>query len=95
MVIDRGIGLAREDQQLVFDRFSQLVASDNRKAGGTGLGMNISKQIVDAHGGSIGYHSNVGPGTTFYFELDLVGPKFGNNIVKALLPESGRNIAAE
>jgi len=96
MVIDRGIGLAEKDRQRVFDRFSQLFASDNRKAGGTGLGMNISKQIVDAHGGSIGYHSNNdGPGTTFFFELDLLGPEIRNNVENVLLPESGRNIAAE
>ena len=76
LVCDPGIGLAAKDHDLVFDRFSQLVASDNRKAEGTGLGMNISKQIVDAHGGRIGYFPNEGPGTTFFVELDI---KSGND----------------
>ncbi|WP_193747385.1 sensor histidine kinase [Ruegeria sp. ANG-S4] len=62
---DEGIGLSEDDREKVFDRFSQVDSSDTRRSGGTGLGMNISRQIMQAHGGSIGYRKNEGPGTTF------------------------------
>lgn len=95
LVIDQGIGLAQEDREAVFDRFSQLVASDNRKAEGTGLGMNISKQIIDAHGGLIGYHGHAGPGTTFFFELNAVDPEAWAQDLASLQADLDRKIAAE
>ena len=67
---DRGIGLEIGDKEKVFDRFSQLDSSDQRRAGGTGLGMNISKKIVEAHGGSIDYVPNPDKGTTLFVEFD-------------------------
>lgn len=70
-VIDRGVGLAEDKRELVFDTFSQIDSSDVRRIGGTGLGMNISKQIVEAHGGRIDYRKNAGPGTTFFIDLPL------------------------
>ena len=70
-VIDEGPGLADQDRERVFDKFSQVDSSDTRKIGGTGLGMNISKQIMQAHKGAIDYRKNPDAGTTFYFELDL------------------------
>ena len=70
-VVDRGVGLPEEFKQKVFDEFSQLDSSDKRKVGGTGLGMNISKRIMEAHGGRIDYFKNDGAGTTFYIELPL------------------------
>jgi signal transduction histidine kinase len=70
-VIDSGIGLSEEHRNKVFDEFSQLDSSDRRKIGGPGLGMNISRRIVDAHNGVLDYYANVGPGTTFYVELPL------------------------
>lgn len=95
LVIDQGIGLDEQDRDLVFDRFSQLVASDNRKVEGTGLGMNISKQIIDAHGGRIGYYRNAGPGTTFFFELDVIDQKKQAGLADAALPYGAPSIAAE
>lgn len=71
-VEDHGLGLAEEDRQTVFEEFSQLDSSDRRKVGGTGLGMNISKRIIDAHSGVLDYFKNDGPGTTFYVDLALV-----------------------
>ncbi|MBI1418972.1 MAG: sensor histidine kinase [Limimaricola sp.] len=70
-VIDRGVGLSEDKRELVFDMFSQVKSSQNRGTAGTGLGMNISKQIVEAHGGTIDYRKNDGPGTTFFFDLPL------------------------
>jgi signal transduction histidine kinase len=68
---DQGAGLSEDDRQKVFDRFSQIDSSDTRKIGGTGLGMHISKRIIDAFGGLITYTKNMGPGTTFIVELPL------------------------
>ena len=68
---DQGVGLSEDDHEKVFDRFSQIDASDTRKIGGTGLGMNISKRIIEALGGLITYTKNVGPGTTFIVELPV------------------------
>lgn len=69
-VCDTGIGLAEADAVKVFDRFSQIDATESRDFGGTGLGMNISRRIMEAHGGLISYTKNAGPGTTFFIELD-------------------------
>lgn len=68
---DEGIGLSENDAVKVFDRFTQLDSSDTRKIGGSGLGMNISKHIMEAHGGSVSYSKNSGAGTTFVVELPL------------------------
>jgi len=68
-ITDRGIGLNEADAEKVFDRFTQLDSSEIRKVGGTGLGMNISRRIMEAHGGAIGYKRNSGPGTTFFVQL--------------------------
>lgn len=71
-VQDRGVGIPEGSHEKVFDQFSQLDGSDQRKVGGTGLGMSISRQIVEQHGGTIDYISSVGQGTTFFVDLDLV-----------------------
>ncbi|MCF7700755.1 sensor histidine kinase [Loktanella sp. M215] len=69
-VRDTGIGLEESEAPKVFDRFSQIDASESRNFSGTGLGMNISRRIMEAHDGLIGYTKNSGPGTTFFVELD-------------------------
>lgn len=66
---DQGVGLDDTDAERVFDQFSQLDASDTRKIGGTGLGMNISRKIMEALGGSIHYLRNPDRGTTFIIDL--------------------------
>ena len=68
-VIDTGIGIAVSEQGIVFDRYRQANASVARRFGGTGLGLPICKGLVELLGGTIGLHSEVGKGTTFYFEL--------------------------
>lgn len=68
---DQGIGLSEDDRERVFEKFSQVDSSDTRKIGGTGLGMNISKRIIGAFDGAIGYSKNADVGTTFYVELPL------------------------
>lgn len=70
-VVDNGPGIARQDLHKVFARFQQLDQSDSRVKGGTGLGLAITKAIVEEHGGVIGLESELGKGSTFWFELPI------------------------
>lgn len=71
MVIDTGIGIALEDQDKLFKSFSQVEASTTRKYGGTGLGLNISKQLVELMDGNIHVESEKNKGTMFSFHVWL------------------------
>lgn len=71
-VKDTGIGIPEEKQETIFDSFSQGSIEINRKYGGTGLGLTIVKKLVDLLGGEIGLTSEIGVGTTFAFELNLL-----------------------
>jgi signal transduction histidine kinase/CheY-like chemotaxis protein len=66
-VADTGIGLSEEQQQKIFDPYTQASAATTRQAGGTGLGLTISKRIVNAMGGDLLVESEEGKGATFYF----------------------------
>lgn len=68
-VTDTGIGIKEEDAPKVFDKFQQIENSLDRKIGGTGLGLPIAKQLVEAHGGEIWFESEFGKGTTFSFTI--------------------------
>ncbi len=70
-VSDRGPGIPKEFHKHVFGKFTQADSSDTRKAGGTGLGLNISKSIIEKHGGRLAFDTSVGAGTTFYFEVPV------------------------
>lgn len=68
-IADTGMGMNDEQLALIFQRFRQVDGSSTRRAGGTGLGLTITKQLVEMHGGEIGVTSEVGVGSTFYFTL--------------------------
>lgn len=73
IVRDHGMGIAVADQARIFDRFERAVATQNY--GGFGLGLWISRQLVEAHGGSISVQSTVGEGATFVVELPFEAPR--------------------
>lgn len=70
-VSDSGIGISDADRNKLFIRFSQVDASDTRKYGGSGLGLVITKQIVELMGGTITVQSKEGIGSTFIVEIPL------------------------
>ena len=70
-VQDNGIGIAQEDQKKVFDQFQQIENSLNRKNGGTGLGLPIAKQLLEAHQGTIWCDSTPDVGSAFHFVVPV------------------------
>lgn len=68
---DTGIGIAADKMDLLFELYHQADISTTRTYGGTGLGLTISKRLVELMGGNIGVNSQVGKGSTFYFTLPL------------------------
>ena len=68
-VIDTGIGIPKEKQKLIFDSFTQADANTTRLFGGTGLGLTITKKLIEMQGGIIGVDSVFGEGSRFYFSI--------------------------
>ncbi|MEO4047881.1 response regulator [Pseudomonas sp. CAU 1711] len=91
-VQDTGIGLSEDDLGALFQAFSQADNSLSRQAGGTGLGLVISKRLIEQMGGEIGVDSNPGNGSEFWISLSL--PKArddGDDLPRVLL--QGRHVA--
>lgn len=74
-VRDRGPGVATEFCDSIFQKFRQADATDTRARSGTGLGLAISKAIVEGMEGEIGFRTDVGVGSVFYFELPVAAPE--------------------
>lgn len=71
-VIDHGIGIEKSKIKNLFEAFSQIDQSINRVYGGSGLGLSISKKLIELMGGVIGVNSQIGKGSTFWFQIKLV-----------------------
>lgn len=74
-VLDHGIGIAKEHQDRVFERFYRVDKARSRKLGGTGLGLAIVKHVALLHGGKPGVVSEPGKGSDFYIQLPLENRK--------------------
>src|SRR5207344_2735204 len=70
-VTDTGIGIAREDQEVIFEEFRQVGSNYAQKREGTGLGLALTRKFVELHGGKIWVESEVGKGSTFTFTLPI------------------------
>ncbi len=70
-IIDNGIGIAKENQALIFEKFRQVTSSEGTRPTGSGLGLSISKSIVKFHKGAIWLSSELGAGSTFAFSLPI------------------------
>tara|TARA_R110002049_G_scaffold81855_1_gene208188 strand:+ start:336 stop:2006 length:1671 start_codon:yes stop_codon:yes gene_type:complete len=70
-IIDTGIGISEDQQEKIWEAFTQASSSTNRLYGGTGLGLPIVKSIVEAMGSTVKVESEVGIGSRFYFDLEL------------------------
>jgi signal transduction histidine kinase len=72
-VTDTGVGIAREDLHDIFDKYAQARSRATRSEKGTGLGLYITRQLVELHGGKISVQSEVGRGSTFSFTIPVAG----------------------
>jgi signal transduction histidine kinase/DNA-binding response OmpR family regulator/HAMP domain-containing protein len=93
-VVDTGIGITRQDQARLFEKFFRADNSSTRETGGTGLGLAITKAILEKLGGSIWVESEIGKGSTFSFTLPLVAAERGRGRVvqTAIQDGAGRRL---
>ena len=74
-VVDNGVGISKEDQDRIFERFYRTDPARSRETGGTGLGLSIVKHVFTTHGGKILLSSRLGIGSTFTLQLPLADKK--------------------
>jgi len=103
-ISDTGIGIAPEKLPHIFDKFVQADSSTTRKYGGTGLGLTITRQLVELMGGTVGVVSEVGKGSTFFVDIPFKGSegivpekqrKRRHTTTGTIAPEQARVLVAE
>ncbi len=90
---DTGTGIPADKLAKVFDKFSQVDASATRRHEGTGLGLSISKSLIELMGGQVGAESEVGKGSTFWFEISLPVSDEAQNDITVPADVTGARIA--
>jgi signal transduction histidine kinase len=85
-VTDTGIGMSEEEQSRIFDRFSQASHKTYREYGGSGLGLSITKGLVDLMGGSVAVRSQKAGGSTFALDIECgyVTPEQLGEVIKII-----------
>ncbi|GIU45962.1 hypothetical protein TUM4438_20650 [Shewanella sairae] len=91
-IIDTGIGIDEQQQVSLFQAFGQGDSSISRRFGGTGLGLVITKRLVNRMDGQIGCHSTPNQGSTFWFSLPLNISQYSINSVLPLAPLKGKSV---
>ena len=90
-VEDHGIGIERKDLNHVFDKFAQIENSLSRKVGGSGLGLPIARQLMEAHNGAIWCDSEINKGSKFYFVIPIANDKSNFMMIKKQLVQKARS----
>jgi PAS domain S-box-containing protein len=94
-VMDTGIGIPREDQAHLFQKFYRVDNSDTRTIGGTGLGLYLCRRLSEAMGGRIWVESEYKKGSTFYVELPRVANDEATRLIEQASIEAEKRIAIE
>ena len=90
-VEDHGIGIERKDLNHVFDKFAQIENSLSRKVGGSGLGLPIARQLMEAHNGAIWCDSEINKGSRFYFVIPIANDKSNFTMIRKQLVQKARS----
>ncbi len=88
-VKDSGIGIEKDKQKLVFERFAQASDDTTRKFGGTGLGLAICKKLVEMQGGTLSLESTIGEGSTFTATLNFEIPRVKDEVI---IPDAAESL---
>lgn len=87
-VRDTGIGIDAKDQAQLFERFFQADMTTTRRFGGSGIGLSLVKALIERMGGTIGFYSEVGKGSSFWFDVALPTVELGSDQPRHLVPSA-------